>query len=71
MPGEFNKKLSEMTGYKRKKEYPLDQKVPPGIYKIILESKATYSSKKYFTDKVEINFEFTQNGEISNIKIKE
>ena len=71
MPGEFDKKLSEMTGYKRKKEYPLDQKVPPGIYKIILESKATYSSKKYFTDKVEINFEFTQNGEISNIKIKE
>lgn len=71
MPGDFTETLKEMTGYKRKKEYPLDEKVPPGRYKIILESKATYSSKKYFSDKVELKFEINENSEISNIKIKD
>jgi len=71
MPGDFSETLKEMTGYRRKKEYPIDEKVPPGNYKIILESKATYSSKKYFTDMVELQFEINDDREISNIKLKE
>lgn len=71
MPGEFTDEFKEMTGYKRKKEYPSDKKVPPGKYKIILESRATYSSKKYFTDKVEVQFELNEKREISNINFKE
>ena len=71
MPGNFTEIFKEMSGYKRKKEYPIDEKVPPGNYKIILESKATYSSKKYFTDKVELQFELSENREISNIKFIE
>jgi len=71
MPGEFEKVYREVDGYKRKIEYPIGEKVPPGEYKIRLESKATYSSKKYFSDQVELKFELNENGEISNSKIKE
>ena len=71
MPGDFTETLKEISGYKRKKEYPVDEKVPPGNYKMVLKSKATYSSKKYFTDKVELLFELNENREISNIELKE
>lgn len=71
MPGDFTEALKEISGYKRKKEYPIDEKVPPGNYKMVLKSKATYSSKKYFTDKVELQFELNGDREISNIKFRE
>ena len=67
MPGKFEQIYKNVDGYKRKKEYPIDKKVPPGEYKILLEAKATYSSKKYFVDKVELNIEIDTDGNIKTL----
>ncbi len=62
MPGIFEKIYKEVDGYKRKKNYSLDEKVPAGKYKIRLVAKPTYSSKKYFADKEQIELEIKENG---------
>ena len=67
MPGKFEQIYKNVDGYKREKEYPIDQKVPPGEYKILLEAKATYSSKKYFADKVELKIEIDADGNIMTL----
>ena len=68
MPGEFESIYKEIDGYKRKKNYSIDEKVPAGKYKIRLEAKPTYSSKKYFKDKEEIELEIKENGIVVEIK---
>ncbi|MCH8303948.1 MAG: hypothetical protein IIB94_02330, partial [Candidatus Marinimicrobia bacterium] len=71
MPGLFENIFKEVDGYKRKQNYALDEKVPAGKYKIRLEAKPTYSSKKYFTDKEEIELEIKENSVVIEIKKSE
>ena len=71
MPGPFENIFKEVDGYKRKQNYALDEKVPAGKYKIRLEAKPTYSSKKYFTDKEEIDLEIKENNVVIEIKKSE
>lgn len=71
MPGAFEHIFKELDGYKRDGEYPLDQRVPPGRYKMTIEAKPTYSSKKYFADKIEIDFILNKDGSIKELKRKE
>ncbi|MCH7886586.1 MAG: hypothetical protein IIA58_01315 [Candidatus Marinimicrobia bacterium] len=68
MPGEFEKIYKEVDGYVRKKNYSMDEKVPAGKYEIRLEAKPTYSSKKYFADREQIDLELKENGIVVEIK---
>ena len=71
MPGEFKNIYKEVDGYRRKKNYPMGVKVPAGKYKIRLEAKPTYSSKKYFADREQIDLEIKDNGIVVEIKQSE
>ena len=64
MPGIFEEIYKEVDGYKRKTNYSIDEKVPAGKYKIRLTAKPTYSSKKYFADKEQIDLEIKENGAV-------
>jgi len=71
MPGEFENIYKEIDGYIRNKNYSMDMKVPAGKYKIRLEAKPTYSSKKYFSDREQIDFEIKENGIVLEIQSSE